>query len=221
MKRLPAHLGCLCHSREAFPNSVSGPDVASFYHLSGGSLSGKICNDTACFIARHRNPERWTQAEQQAPHVYCLGQCFAAPAAVGSLTRPDFHSDVRHPIALSRLLNGGARTLTAYRQFGGYRALEIALKQSPDEIIQTLEVSELRGRGGAGYPVGRKWRSAAWQDAPEKFIIANADEGDAGTYLDRFLLEDDPHAVIEGMLIAAHAVGATRGWVYLLSLIHI
>lgn len=217
MKRLPAHLGCLCHSREAFPNSVSGPDVASFYHLSGGSLSGKICNGTACFIARHRNPERWTQAEQQAPHVYCLGQCFAAPAAVGSLTRPDFHSDVRHPIALSRLLNGGARTLTAYRQFGGYRALEIALKQSPDEIIQTLEVSELRGRGGAGYPVGRKWRSAAWQDAPEKFIIANADEGDAGTYLDRFLLEDDPHAVIEGMLIAAHAVGATRGWVYLRS----
>ena len=191
--------------------------VDSFYHLSGCSLSGKVCNGTACFVARHLNPQRWAEAEPQTPRVYCLGQCFAAPAVVGSPARPHIESRSLHTIVLPRLIKGGARTLTAYQLQGGYRALEMALRQTPDDLIKTLEASELRGRGGAGFPVGRKWRSAASQPAGEKFIIANADEGDAGAYIDRFLLEDDPHALIEGMLIAAHAVGATRGWIYLRS----
>ena len=191
--------------------------VDSFYHLSGCSLSGKVCNGTACFVARHLNPQRWAAAEQQTPRVYCLGQCFAAPAVVGLSARPHIESRSLHTIVLQRLIKGGARTLTAYQLQGGYRALEMALRQSADDLIKTIETAELRGRGGAGFPVGRKWRSAASQPAGEKFIIANADEGDAGAYIDRFLLEDDPHALIEGMLIAAHAVGATRGWIYLRS----
>jgi len=199
------------------PPRGHGRDVDSFYHLSGCSLSGKACNGTACFVARHLNPQRWAAAEQQTPRVYCLGQCFAAPAVVGSPEHPHIESRSFHTIVLRRLIKGGARTLVAYQLQGGYRALEMALRQSPNDVIKTIEASELRGRGGAGFPVGRKWRSAASRPAAEKFIIANADEGDAGAYVDRFLLEDDPHAVIEGMLIAAHAVGATKGWIYLRS----
>jgi NADH:ubiquinone oxidoreductase subunit F (NADH-binding) len=130
-----------------------------------------------------------------------------------SADRVALTSDHRSPT----LIQGGARTLAAYQRHGGYRAFEAAQRQRPDAVISEIETSELRGRGGAGFPVGRKWRSAASQPASEKFIIANADEGDAGAYIDRFLLEDDPHAVIEGMLIAAHAVGATKGWIYLRS----
>ena len=197
------------------PMRGHGRDVDSFYHLSGCPLSGKVCNGTACFVARHLNPHRWAAAEQQTPRVYCLGQCFAAPAVVGSSARPHIESRSPQAIILQRLIKGGARMLAAYQRQGGYRAVELALRQSPDDLIKNIEASELRGRGGAGFPVGRKWRSAASQPADEKFIIANADEGDAGAYIDRFLLEDDPHAVIEGMIIAARAVGATKGWIYL------
>ena len=193
-------------------------EVASFYHLSGCSLPGKICNGTACFVARHLNPQRWAEAEQQTPRVYCLGQCFAAPAILEACARPHLESRSAHAIVLPRLLQGGARTLAAYQHQGGYHAFEIARRQLPDDVIKQIERSELRGRGGAGFSVGRKWRSAAGPPAAgERFIIANADEGDAGAYIDRFILEDDPHAVIEGMLIAAHAMGATRGWIYLRS----
>ncbi len=192
-------------------------DVDSFYHLSGCLLAGRACRGTACFVARHLHPERWAKAERQQPPVYCLGQCFEAPAVAGPSAPPLRESPSEPSIVLRRLIQGGARSLTDYRRLDGYRAWEKAQRQSPDDVIKTISVSELRGRGGAGFPVGRKWRSAADQPPGEKFIIANADEGDAGAYLDRFLLEEDPHAVIEGMLIAAYAVGASRGWIYLRS----
>ena len=192
-------------------------DVESFYHLSDRSLSGKACNGTACFVARHLNPRRWADAQQQTPRVYCLGQCFCAPAVCDSSARPHIESRSAHPIILKRLVKGGARTLTDYQLQGGYRAFQQALRQSPEDLLKMVEASELRGRGGAGFPVGRKWRAAASQQTETKFIIVNADEGDAGAYIDRFLLEDDPHAVIEGMLIAAYATGATNGWIYVRS----
>ena len=107
--------------------------------------------------------------------------------------------------------------MKAARKLGAFSALEKAMSQSPSDLLHTLELSELRGRGGAGFPTGRKWRSAATQTSLDKYIIANADEGDSGAYVDRFLMEDDPHALIEGMLIAAYAVGANKGWIYLRS----
>lgn len=203
---------------ENLPHGPRGTaDVASFHHLRDCSLAGKPCNGMACFVARHLNLTRFAEAEKQGPRVYCLGQCFAAPAVAGSPARPHVEARSLHAVVLGRLVKGGARALASYHRQGGYRALEKALGQTPDDIIKAIEASELRGRGGAGYPVGRKWRSAFNQPAGEKFIIANADEGDAGAYIDRFLLEDDPHAVIEGMLIAAYAIGAAKGWIYLRS----
>jgi formate dehydrogenase iron-sulfur subunit len=83
------------------------------------------------------------------------------------------------------------------------------------ELVGAIEMSGLRGRGGAGFPTGRKWRAVAEQGAPDKYVIANADEGDPGAYIDRFLIEDDPHRLIEAMAIAAYAVGARNGHIYL------
>lgn len=199
--------------------AARGPqrDVDSFYHLAGCPVSGKACNGMACFAARHLDPSRWAEAEQQAPRVYCLGQCFAAPAVMGASVRPHMESRAEHTIVLQRLLKGGARTLASYQLQGGYRGLEQALCQLPGDVIKEVETSGLRGRGGAGFPTGRKWLTAASQPAGDRFIIANADEGDPGAYIDRCLLEDDPHALLEGMLIAAYATGATQGWIYLRS----
>jgi formate dehydrogenase iron-sulfur subunit len=120
-------------------------------------------------------------------------------------------------VILERLIHGNAGALAAYQASGGYRALEAALQSTPSGVVEALEEAALRGRGGAGYPTGRKWKSVASQNSSQKYVVANADEGDPGAYVDRFLMEGDPHALIEGMLIAAHAVGATRGWIYLRS----
>jgi formate dehydrogenase iron-sulfur subunit len=118
---------------------------------------------------------------------------------------------------LERILHGNARALSTYRAHLGYHALEAALKAPPSDILRAVELSGLRGRGGAGFSTGTKWKSVAAQTAKNKHVIANADEGDPGAYIDRYLLEEDPHALIEGMLLAAHAVEGTHGWVYLRS----
>ena len=98
---------------------------------------------------------------------------------------------------------------------GGYEALGRALtEKTPEELIETMVASGLRGRGGAGFPTGLKWRFVAKEDGPTKIIVCNGDEGDPGAFMDRSLLEGDPHSVIEGMEIAAYAVGATYGYVY-------
>ena len=97
---------------------------------------------------------------------------------------------------------------------GGYRTLAAALGRPPDKILDEIEAAGLRGRGGAGFPTARKWRAARDATGPDKLIVCNADEGDPGAYMDRTLLESNPHQVIEGMLLAALAVGATRGLFY-------
>ncbi|HSO17810.1 MAG TPA: NADH-ubiquinone oxidoreductase-F iron-sulfur binding region domain-containing protein, partial [Desulfosarcina sp.] len=97
---------------------------------------------------------------------------------------------------------------------GGYSALAVALGRTPGELIDLVEASGLRGRGGAGYPTAAKWRAARSAQSRSKLIVCNADEGDPGAYMDRTLLESNPHQVIEGMIIAALAVGADRGLIY-------
>ncbi|MDQ1292487.1 MAG: bidirectional [NiFe] hydrogenase diaphorase subunit [Actinomycetota bacterium] len=98
---------------------------------------------------------------------------------------------------------------------GGYRALEHVLhRMSPSEVIDVVKASGLRGRGGAGFPTGSKWALLAAADSPQKFVIANGDEGDPGAYMDRTVMEDDPHRVLEGLAIAAYATGARQGYIY-------
>lgn len=103
-----------------------------------------------------------------------------------------------------------------YIAFDGYRALVKALTEmTPGQVIRQIQDSGLRGRGGGGFPTGRKWASAAKAAGKPKYIICNADEGDPGAYMDRSIIEADPHAVIEGMLINAYAIGAATGFVYI------
>ncbi|MGQ9508695.1 MAG: NADH-ubiquinone oxidoreductase-F iron-sulfur binding region domain-containing protein [Thermodesulfobacteriota bacterium] len=102
-----------------------------------------------------------------------------------------------------------------YIGIGGYQALEKVLStMSPEEVIQTIKDSALRGRGGGGFPTGVKWEACRRAKGKEKFIICNADEGDPGAYMDRSILEGNPHSVIEGMLIGAYAIGSEEGYVY-------
>jgi len=102
-----------------------------------------------------------------------------------------------------------------YIAFDGYKGLAKALTEmKPEDVIQTVLDSGLRGRGGAGFPTGLKWKFAAASKADQKYMVCNADEGDPGAFMDRSVLEGDPHAVVEAMTIAGYAIGATEGYVY-------
>jgi len=102
-----------------------------------------------------------------------------------------------------------------YVQNGGYKGLANALKtMSPDEVVEEVKKAGLRGRGGAGFPTGLKWGFCRQSPGDKKYVICNADEGDPGAFMDRGVLEGDPHSVIEGMLIGAYAIGADEGYVY-------
>lgn len=108
-----------------------------------------------------------------------------------------------------------SESIEEYIAQDGYSALAKALSSmTPAEVVDEIKKSGLRGRGGAGFPTGIKWELAYKQDDPEKYIVTNADEGDPGAYMDRSLLEGDPHTVIEGMAIAAYAIGASKGFIY-------
>ena len=96
----------------------------------------------------------------------------------------------------------------------GYGGLAKALEMSPEQVIEEVKKSGLRGRGGAGFPTGQKWEFCRRAPGKEKYLICNADEGDPGAFMDRSLLEGDPHAVLEGMLIGAYAIGTSHGYIY-------
>jgi formate dehydrogenase iron-sulfur subunit len=104
-----------------------------------------------------------------------------------------------------------------YEAHGGWRGLVGALSLSPAEVVAEVTTSGLRGRGGAGFPAGIKWKTVLDQDSEQKFVCCNFDEGDSGTFADRMIVEGDPFTLIEGMIIAAYAVGATEGYVYVRS----
>jgi len=104
--------------------------------------------------------------------------------------------------------------LDAYQSQGGFKGLTAALNMSSAAVIEEIKISRLRGRGGAAFPVWNKWQVAQQTEAAEKYVVVNADEGDAGTYCDRMIMEGDPFRLIEGMLICAHAIGATKGYLY-------
>jgi len=104
-----------------------------------------------------------------------------------------------------------------YRAHGGFRGLERALARTALEIVDEVKLSGLRGRGGAGFPTGIKWGTVLHVEADQKYVVCNADEGDSGTFADRMLMEGDPFTLIEGMIIAGLAVGATRGFIYIRS----
>ncbi len=120
-------------------------------------------------------------------------------------------------IALRNVGRLDPKSLEEYRERGGYRSIEKILTDgiSPEEVIEEIKTAGLRGRGGAGFPTAVKWNFARSAKGDEKYLICNGDEGDPGAFMDRSLLEGDPHSVLEGMLIAAYAIGASFGYAYI------
>jgi NADH:ubiquinone oxidoreductase subunit F (NADH-binding) len=190
-------------------------EAESFYHLHGKPLQEERCQGMACFVAEARDPTHSLPSPVSDKRVYCLGKCFASPAASQEPKRPLIEVHAREAIVLSRIAEGRDSSLKGYLRQSGYQALEAALRTPRDELVRQVEDSGLRGRGGAGFPTGRKWQAVFSQKSCEKFVIANADEGDPGAYIDRFIMEEDPHGLIEALAIAGYTVGAKKGYLYI------
>jgi NADH-quinone oxidoreductase subunit F len=198
-----------------------------------------ICNDPVCAMAgsgallkefsSFRNKQDYTI--ERAP---CLGLCEHAPALmIKDVQRGDVDMDAlrghledigQKPYGIiggenrTITVNCGkqrATTLTEFVSSGGYAALTKALSMQPAEIVNEIKNSGLVGRGGAAFPTGIKWEGAARETAQPRYVICNADEAEPGTFKDRVLLEEDPHRIIEGLVIAAFAIGAHDGYIFL------
>ena len=136
------------------------------------------------------------------------------PHGVTSLSETPFYKS-QERIALRNCGVINPEEIDEYIALDGYLALGKALTEmKPQEVIDLIKASGLRGRGGAGFPTGTKWQFAANNAADEKFVVCNADEGDPGAFMDRSVLEGDPHAVLEAMAIAGYAIGGTHGYIY-------
>ena len=126
---------------------------------------------------------------------------------------PFYKAQQRIALAHCGVINPAS--LEDYIAAGGYSALAKALTtMTPEEVLEEVERSGLRGRGGGGFPMGRKWRSCRNADGEPKYVICNGDEGDPGAFMDRVVMEGDPHAVLEGMVIGAYAIGSSQGYIY-------
>jgi formate dehydrogenase len=207
-------------------------EVASFYHhfevLEDAAPAPPpvtiwVCGSLPCAMA---GAQRLLDALQAAPPAGarivtapCMGACHRAPAAalghalIEQATPERIADAVAHgPPALP-----SPPGLAAYRARGGYAALrraQAAGAAGRERMLEALAAASLRGLGGAGFPAARKWRLVMAQPAP-RHLVVNADEGEPGTFKDRFCLETEPHRVLEGMLIAAEAIGAEACWIYL------
>jgi len=117
-------------------------------------------------------------------------------------------------VVLGHLGHISPLSIDDYIRAGGYAGLAKAISESPEEVVGTVKASGLRGRGGAGFPTGVKWEGALKQPVEDKYVVANGDEGDPGAFMDRALMEGDPHAVIEGLIIGGYAIGAHNGILY-------
>jgi NADH-quinone oxidoreductase subunit F len=205
--------------------------VTFYHHLSrdeGGWRRPRVCDGPVC---RLRGSQQLLSELEGATPMPCAGRCDdPIPVLVGErfLVGQPGHDLVERPTPLPAPNPGGLAeccfagvrepgraTLDGYRRTGGYRALEQALGSTPEALLDTLEKSGLAGRGGAGFPTARKWRAVREAPGGPRTVVCNADEGEPGCFKDRVLMDHDPHAVLEGMLLAGFATGAPRGFLYL------
>ena len=143
-----------------------------------------------------------------------LYQETVAEDTIKSLNHTPFYEKQRR-VALRNCGVINPEVIDEYIAMDGYAALgKVVTEMTPDEVIKVILDSGLRGRGGAGFPTGRKWAMAAANKADQKYVCCNADEGDPGAFMDRSVLEGDPHAVLEAMAIAGYAIGASQGYIY-------
>ena len=210
-----------------------------FYNEPVGKRIIRVCTDQACalknadgllqHLCSHHGIEpnqTTTDGRVTVESSPCLGLCEQAPAALlddQAETNIDLKNDTYDLGRPKSIVGGSLRLLTAscgngtvsLAKYGEYAALRKAFGMKREDVVNEIKASGLVGRGGAAFPTGVKWEGAAKADGSPKYVICNADESEPGTFKDRILLLDDPHRTIEGMCIAAYAIGASKGYVYL------
>jgi NADH-quinone oxidoreductase subunit F len=208
--------------------------TVTFYHHfareAGGKARPRVCDGPVCRAKQSR-----ALLEELAPlgasAMPCAGRCDepipvlrgdeqlvgvpGQPLAARPTPLPPPNPGGFEECCFRMIREQGRATLDGYRRTGGWRGLEKASALAPEDVLALIEASGLAGRGGAGFPTARKWRAVREAPGGPKTIVCNADEGEPGCFKDRALLDYDPLALIEGMLIAAWATGATRGFIYL------
>jgi bidirectional [NiFe] hydrogenase diaphorase subunit len=183
---------------------------------AGGRVATEGLTPLQCEL-RTQLYEKVTPSE--APSIVAALKGGTATAQQGDLSHPFFTRQL--PIVLENCGKIDPERIESYIAATGYQSLQRVLQEmTPSEVVNSITRSGLRGRGGAGYPTGLKWATVAKSTGanggrPQKFVICNADEGDPGAFMDRSVLESDPHRVLEGMAIAAYAVGANQGYIYI------
>ena len=201
--------------------------TVTFYHFFARSLPGKaaprVCDGPICKL-RGSDDVLEALACEGATAMPCAGRCdepipvlrgdevltglTADDLAVRATPLPPAYPGQAEECVFANIRDEGRATLDGYRSQGGYAALDAARDLEPSQVLDLLEASGLAGRGGAGFPTGRKWRAVAEAPGAPKTIVCNADEGEPGCFKDRVLMDYDPHAVLEGMAIAGVATGA-------------
>ncbi len=205
--------------------------VTFYHHFSrepGGLHAPRVCTGPVC---KMKGADDLLASLSGATPMPCSGRCDdPVPVLQGhdtlvglsarTLERrpsplPPAPPDGIEECVFAQIREPGRASLDGYCDTGGYEALRAALEASPEELVQLVTDSGLAGRGGAGFPTGLKWKAVADAEGRPKTIVCNADEGEPGCFKDRCLMDYDPHAVVEGMALAAYATGATRGFIYL------
>jgi NADH-quinone oxidoreductase subunit F len=205
--------------------------VTFYHHFSrepGGLAASRVCTGPVC---KMKGADALVAALEGATPMPCSGRCDdPIPVLQGHDTLVGLSADTLEsrpsplpPTALTgveecvfaHIREPGRASLSGYEKTGGYEGLREALEKTPEDILQVMSDSGLAGRGGAGFPTGVKWKAVADAEGHPKTIVCNADEGEPGCFKDRCLMDYDPHAIVEGMVLAAYATGATRGFIYL------
>jgi len=209
--------------------------TVTFYHHfareAPGQSAPRVCTGPVCAMRGGNEILEALKSEGATP-MPCAGRCdgpvpvlkghsvYIGTEADGLQTQP---SPLPAPnpggieeCVFANIREPGRATLRGYRDTGGYEGLTRAVTEmTPQEVIDFIKESKLAGRGGAGFPTGLKWQAVADAPGTPKSIVCNADEGEPGCFKDRAIMDYDPHAMIEGMIIAAYATGATQGFIYL------
>ena len=205
--------------------------VTFYHHFArepGGLDAPRVCTGPIC---KMKGAEELVAALHGATPMPCSGRCDdPIPVLRGHHTLvglsaeslesrpsplPPAAPDGIDECVFAHIREPGRASLDGYQNTGGYEGLRKALDMTPAELVQLVTDSGLAGRGGAGFPTGVKWKAVADAEGHPKTIVCNADEGEPGCFKDRCLMDYDPHAVVEGMVLAAYATGATRGFIYL------
>lgn len=207
--------------------------MITFYHHFAqeppGQSAPRVCAGPVCCL---KGSDRLLSSLANASAMACAGRCddpvpvlqgrrVLTGSVDGSLEEspsplPSPNPGNAKECVFAKIREPNRASISGYIRSGGYAALEQVLSlQTPSEVIELISKSRLAGRGGAGFPTGAKWKAVADAPGEPKTIVCNADEGEPGCFKDRAVLDYDPHAVIEGMLIAAYATGATQGFLYL------